>query len=88
VSVAWAFTKYDIAQICLNGHVINDSTYQFPEGNKKFCQRCGKPTIVSCQDCGCPIRGNYIAVVDPASHYTAPAYCEDCGEPYPWTERH
>lgn len=80
---------YDIAQICLSGHVINDSTNEFPEANKKFCQKCGKQTITACQDCDYPIRGDYVAgavVVVGGGHYKAPAYCENCGHAYPWTK--
>ena len=79
---------YDVAQICLNGHVINDSTQEFPESNKKFCQRCGEKTVTECQNCRFPIRGDYKStVVVIGVHYKAPAYCENCGSPYEWTAR-
>jgi len=77
---------YDIAQICLNGHVINSSSSRSPEFNEKFCSSCGKETITSCGKCNKSIRGYYhmseiIAVFD----YSKPAYCPECGNPYPWT---
>ena len=80
---------YDVAQICLNGHVTNDGIQQFPQGNKKFCPKCGEATTIACPNCGHPIRGDYISdlVVVMGHHYRAPAYCENCGKPYPWTER-
>ncbi len=87
--MGWDFGMYDVAQICLSGHLINDSTHEFPEANKKFCQKCGKKTITECQDCGYPIRGDYVAgavVVVGGSHYKVPAYCENCGRPYLWTK--
>lgn len=40
---------------------INDSTHEFPEANKKFCQKCGQKTIMECQQCGDPIRVDYVA---------------------------
>src|SRR6266849_2039371 len=78
---------YDIAQICLNGHVINESSNEFPQKNAKFCARCGQPTLIACPDCGHDIRGDYTSavVVAMASHYHAPASCDNCGRPYPWT---
>ena len=50
---------YDTAQICTNGHVINSCTVMFPEHNRKFCDRCGVPTITKCQNCNAPINGFY-----------------------------
>jgi len=91
--MAWKFDEgegmYDVAQVCLNGHVTNNSTQQFPASSKKFCPKCGAATIVACADCGYPIRGDYIsdAVVVMGHIYKPPAYCENCGKPYPWTEK-
>ena len=79
---------YDVAQICLNGHVINDSVKKYPQHNKKFCDKCGAATIINCPNCNAEIQGKYHVegVIVGFSHYTAPAFCPDCGEPYPWTE--
>ena len=91
--MGWRFDDaegmYDIAQICLNGHITNDSTQQFPQGSKKFCPNCGAATTIACPTCGHPIRGDYISdvVVVMGHHYKAPAYCENCGTPYPWTDK-
>jgi hypothetical protein len=78
---------HDVAQICLNGHVINESTKESPEFNQKFCADCGQPTITECQNCKNPIQGKYhmpnFVGGEPMS---APAFCPNCGNPYPWTE--
>ncbi|PEP86081.1 DUF2321 domain-containing protein [Bacillus pseudomycoides] len=81
-------TWYDIAQICLNGHIINDTYKKYPESDQAFCKDCGEKNITTCQDCNADIRG--------ARHLdgfgtdlqvdTAPNYCSHCGEPYPWTK--
>jgi hypothetical protein len=91
--MAWKFDEgegmYDVAQICLNGHVTNDSTQQFPQASKKFCPKCGAATTTVCPTCGYPIRGDYIsdAVVVMGHHYKVPGYCENCGRSYPWTDK-
>lgn len=80
--------QYDTAQICLNGHVSNDSVGRSPQFNKKFCEICGEKTIVNCPQCSTPIRGDYISdhmIIGP-SNYTPPAYCYNCGNAFPWTE--
>jgi hypothetical protein len=80
---------YDVAQICLNGHVINDSCKDYPQHNKKFCQVCGEQTITKCQSCSSDIQGVYIVrgVIQINELQKAPAYCHSCGKPYPWTDR-
>lgn len=50
---------YDTAQICTNGHVINWASISKPENNKKFCDKCGAPTITNCQHCNAVIKGTY-----------------------------
>ena len=60
---------YDIAQICINGHVINSMSKSHPEHNKKFCDKCGAPTITNCPKCNTPIRGHYHAPPPKASLY-------------------
>ena len=50
---------YDTAQICTSGHVINWMSTSKPEYNRKFCDRCGVPTITNCPNCNTPIRGYY-----------------------------
>ena len=75
---------YDIAQICLNGHLANGSFVRRPQFNEDFCESCGSPTITNCPECKSPIRGYYIG--GGMSIYTTPSFCIKCGQPYPWTK--
>lgn len=78
---------YDTAQICPNGHVVNDATVSFPELNKRFCDQCGEPTITTCQNCNAPIQGFlHVPGVISLSHYVPPRFCYECGKIYPWTK--
>ncbi|MGQ0604194.1 MAG: DUF2321 domain-containing protein [Anaerolineales bacterium] len=52
---------YDVGQICLNGHVINEFSIGMPEHNQQFCGGCGSPTITDCPFCNTQIRGGYYA---------------------------
>jgi hypothetical protein len=78
---------YDIAQICINGHYITDRYDSRPEFRKKFCKKCGQPTIHECQECKSPIQGYFHRpnVTSLLSYPPPPAFCHECGEPYPWT---
>jgi hypothetical protein len=79
--------SYDVGQICLNGHTVNASSREFPQHNKNFCDKCGAATTTTCQACGAPIQGEYyVPGFIGASHYSPPAFCHNCGKPYPWTE--
>ncbi len=75
--------RYDTAQICLNGHVMT-KMYSSPEFRKKYCEKCGEPTITQCTECKTLIRGSYEGVY--GATYEVPAYCRSCGKPYPWTK--
>ena len=78
---------HDVAQICLNGHIINDAANTYDYLNKEYCDKCGSPTIKSCTNCNAEIQGAY----DPkgewgTEHLTLPpSYCQHCGKPFPWT---
>ena len=76
---------YDIAQICHKGHVINSCAKVYPQFNQKFCQICGSATTTSCLECHTPIRGSYLDGLA-AAGYKAPAFCINCGCPFPWTQ--
>lgn len=99
---------YDVAQICVNGHVINDSVKKHPEENKKFCEICGEKSITQCPNCRTKIKGakyseqeiavgrdlnsprkskGHKEVQKVEIEYKIPAYCPNCGNPYPWTEK-
>lgn len=78
---------YDTAQICLNGHVVTEFGNN-PEYRKSFCPQCGEKTIMNCQNCNAPIKGNHhIEGVIGIFDYDRPAHCENCGKAFPWTER-
>ena len=76
---------YGNAQICINGHVItsigNDAQFM-----KKFCTDCGATTIMNCPDCNTAIKGLYIGDSFGFQDYNPPSFCENCGQPYPWTK--
>lgn len=76
---------YDTAEICLNGHVNNDSISKHPERSSTFCRICGSKTIIKCPNCNKSIRGKGYADYKSYS-IKFPYYCEGCGEPFPWTE--
>jgi hypothetical protein len=81
--------RYDVAQICLNGHVVNDSSHSRPALNQTFCKKCGAKTINTCTNCNSPIRGYYHVegVIDLTGRgMDAPSFCVECGNAYPWTE--
>lgn len=76
---------YDIAQICLNGHVISSMAGSSPSFRKDFCKECGSKTIMHCQECNKPIKGYYhVSGVIGGFHYDAPHFCDSCGNPFPW----
>lgn len=81
---------HDISQVCMNGHVITRNARRSPEFTKKFCDKCGEPTIMACEACNEPIQGEYhvegvayLGFSDPPP----PNFCHACGKPYPWTAR-
>jgi len=78
--------SYDIAQICLNGHVIASTAGSSPQFRKKRCDECGEKTIMNCPHCNEPIKGYYHVpgFLDTKMHYDIPRFCENCGKPYPW----
>ena len=65
------------ARVCLNGH--GTAYYE------KFCGECGEETIADCPNCNAHIRG--VGLIGPRAllSWTAPKYCTDCGQPFPWT---
>jgi hypothetical protein len=80
--------SYDTAQICSNGHVVNSSAKGFPQHNKRHCGMCGAVTTTECAHCKSEILGRYYSPnVIGGAHYQAPAFCHNCGKPYPWTEK-
>ena len=80
---------YDVAQICLNGHLITERANGSPQFRQNYCGICGEKTITSCVYCNAPIRGEYHVpgVVSIGFPFSVPKYCHECGKPYPWTKR-
>ena len=77
---------YDLAQICENGHVANSRARDYPVSNRAHCDKCGARTITTCPACATEIRGEYqVPGVISFDEYTAPAFCFECGKPFPWT---
>ncbi|OHD95003.1 MAG: hypothetical protein A2019_03700 [Sulfurimonas sp. GWF2_37_8] len=79
---------YDVAQVCLNGHVINDNYKSSPEFNQDFCDQCGEKTITECLSCHEPIRGDYHVegIFGGTPGYTPPSYCYKCGNAFSWIQ--
>ncbi len=84
--------QYDIAQVCLNGHIRNGAINLRPENNEEYCAQCGEKTITQCPQCSVEIKGamfteGYRGRPQICRYLdAAPAYCLSCGKPYPWTE--
>jgi len=61
-----------------------------PELGAKFCDKCGESTIITCPKCNVHIRGDYVVprvAVIGGGMMSAPAFCHNCGVPYPWTAK-
>lgn len=81
---------YTKAQICLNGHVVTAYAESSPARLRKFCPKCGEPTIRNCSntECNAKINGKLCYDYAPVKEdLDAPAFCHECGKAYPWTER-
>ncbi len=78
---------YDIAQVCLSGHLINDRAKSSPQHNQAFCGKCGKATIMARPKCNVQLRRYYHVprVVSLGSSDFTQSFCPACGAPYPWT---
>jgi len=80
-------SHYDLALVCHNGHVVNSMAREYPASHSPYCADCGEPTISQCPNCKTGIRGYYhVPGVIGFSHYSAPAFCHQCGKAFPWTE--
>ena len=80
--------NYDTMQVCLNGHYITDRYYNSPERRQDHCDKCGAETIKECQNCSEEIEGDRLdSSVLVVATPSIPEYCENCGDPYPWTQK-
>jgi hypothetical protein len=81
---------YDVAQICLNGHVTNGARNTIPHRNLEYCDKCGAKIIAACPGCSSPLRGAFIHYRYGKQYTDAirrvPAFCEKCGQSFPWTQ--
>jgi len=79
--------SYDVAQVCINGHVTTASFRDHPQHRRDFCETCGARTITECEHCKSQIPGRYDVdgFVGFGGPYDPPAHCGRCGKPYPWT---
>lgn len=80
---------YEVAQICMNGHVITSLLKEKPVHSQKYCSQCGASTITTCPKCNKEIRGSYYApnwVQDYDGIYKKPSFCHNCGTAYPWMD--
>ncbi len=72
---------YYRAVVCRHGHT-RTATLQPGYDYDTFCEECGEPTIVACENCNTALQGlRYGFVV----RWTPPQYCRGCATPYPWT---
>ena len=81
------------ACICKAGHICNDCTQLMPELNYKFCNICGEETITHCSACNTAIQGALVRYDELFQQWSVernlnfePAYCPECGTPFPWTQ--
>jgi hypothetical protein len=80
--------SHDVAQICLEGHVVNSATQHRPQDSSKRCSQCGAETITKCPSCGKPIKGVSIyhrtaRRFDPGMFINREEIIEDVGYTYP-----
>jgi hypothetical protein len=70
-------------QVCRKGHLVNEAAQFDLSANRKFCPSCGSETILNCSGCNAQITS---ADANPYRQVVIPAYCCECGKPFPWTE--
>lgn len=77
---------YDTMQVCENGHVITSMAKKYPQHQAIRCSKCGAATMMACKKCSTPIPGYYhVPGVFGDDDTQRPDFCQNCGEPYPWT---
>jgi hypothetical protein len=47
---AFEQSHYDVAEICLNGHLINEYAATHGDENQPFCNDCGAATIYNAKN--------------------------------------
>ncbi len=83
--------RRDTMQVCLNGHIVNADFHRHPELREDFCECCGEETITNCPnpECGKPILGNLRRATGfpLESRHSAPNFCPNCRESFPWARK-
>ena len=75
-------------QVCLKGHVINNSYKEYPDNNKDYCDECGSETITECPSCGASVPGKkHVPNVIAGGPTEPPNFCDSCGSGFPWTNK-
>ena len=77
-------SEYRNASVCENGHVLSETETI----ENEFCPTCGKKILTHCSNCNALIRGKKIiqgVLTCSSKPPIAPAYCFNCGNPFPWT---
>lgn len=92
--------RFRTAGVCRRGHVLSVACEEDDPGER--CRTCGAQVLRACETCQSTIRGRrewerFLAAFGdgPAitdwqpveEDYVPPAFCHDCGEPYPWVGR-
>lgn len=80
---------YEVAQICMNGHVITSLLKMNPTRSQKYCSQCGALTITTCPKCNKEIGGSYYDpewLKDYEGSYKKPSFCHNYGTAYPWMD--
>lgn len=80
-------SEYRPAAICRRGHVQTQDLTHAEVGDR--CPTCGAKVLTACPACGTRIRGYYDVpgVIDLATEYKPPRFCDACGKPFPWLDR-
>lgn len=85
-------SRYDVQQVCENGHRITGCYNIEPEDRQEFCKKCGAKTIIAFPDCGKEIQGDrieeqWMGEWGGVESVCVPSYCSNCGKPYSWTQK-
>lgn len=76
----------ELAQVCLNGHLITPIAYHFPETRRLKCEQCSEDTLSHCLSCNASIPG-WDFTLDWDVSYVVPNFCWRCNQPHPWLRR-
>ncbi len=75
---------YLTAAVCEDGHALG-ATFRPGQLPPKHCKHDGKRVYTKCPYCNAPIKGVPSSSVS-SPGWKPPKYCEECAEPYPWTQ--